>query len=148
MFDQIKNYLTYNEPSKLLIREYPYITTKTSHKIKIKANTTTTITTTLLYLKGIVYYRENHFTSIIISKDGRIWFKDGVTTGGKSNEEGHLLSTMIDKNLKKCKGKYFVLAYMLLRLSWSFKERPSQSFVLVVLLLVLARPLFKTEDVE
>ena len=113
MFDQIKNYLTYNEPSKLLIREYPYITTKTSHKIKIKANTTTTITTTLLYLKGIVYYRENHFTSIIISKDGRIWFKDGVTTGGKSNEEGHLLSTMIDKNLKKCKGKYFVLAYML-----------------------------------
>ena len=72
---------------------YPYTTTKTSHIIKLKVNNTTT----LLYLKGIVYYGDNHFTSRIISKDGRIWFKDGITTRGQSIEEGHL-STMTDKN--------------------------------------------------
>jgi hypothetical protein len=46
---KLKNCLTYNESPKLLILEYPYTTTKTSHKIKIKVNDTTT----LLYLKGI-----------------------------------------------------------------------------------------------
>ena len=98
------NYLTYNEPPKLLILEYPYTKTKTSHKIKIKVN----ITTTLLYLKKIVYYGENHFTSRIITKDGKIWFNDGIETGGKSIEEGHL-STMTDENLRKYKGKDLVL---------------------------------------
>ena len=63
----------------------------------------------MLYLKGIVYYGENYFTSRIITKDGKIWFNDGITTGGKSIEEGHL-STMADKNLRKCKGKDLVLA--------------------------------------
>ena len=89
-------------PLKLLILEYPYTTTKTSHKIKIKV-------TTLLYLKEIVYYGENHFTSRIISKDGKIWFNDRITTGVKGIEEGHLYE-MTDKNLRKCKGKDFVLA--------------------------------------
>jgi hypothetical protein len=102
---KFKKYLTYNEPPKLLILEYPYTSTKTSHKVKIKVNNTTT----LLYLKGIIYYRENHFTSRIISKDGTIWFNDGISTGGKSFEEGHL-STITDKNLRKCKGKDLVLA--------------------------------------
>ena len=101
----LKNVLTYNEPPKILILEYPYTTIKTSHKIKIKVNNTNTF----LYLKGIVYYGENHFTSRIITKDGKIWFNDGITTGGKSIEEGHL-STMTDKNLRKCKGKDFVFA--------------------------------------
>ena len=32
---KLKNYLTFNEPPKLLIPEYPYTLTKTSHKIKI-----------------------------------------------------------------------------------------------------------------
>ena len=65
---KLKNCLTYNESPKLLILEYPYTATKTSHKIKIKVNDTTT----LLYLKGIVYYGESHFTSRIISKDGKV----------------------------------------------------------------------------
>ena len=102
---KLKNCLTYNESPKLLILEYPYTATKTNHKIKIKVNDTTT----LLYLKGIVYYGENHFTSRIISKDGKIWFNDGIATGGKSIEEGHL-STMTDKHFRKCKGKDLVLA--------------------------------------
>ena len=38
---KLKNYLAYNEPPKLLILEYPYTTTKTSHKIKLKVNNTT-----------------------------------------------------------------------------------------------------------
>ena len=63
----------------------------------------------MLYLKGIIYYGENHFTSRIISKDGKIWFNDGITTRGKSIEEGHL-STITDKNLRKFKGKDLVLA--------------------------------------
>ena len=63
----------------------------------------------MLYLKGIVYYGKNHFTSRIISKDGKIWFNDRISTGGKSIEEGHL-STMTVKNIKKCKGKDLVLA--------------------------------------
>ena len=102
---KLKIFLTYNEPPKLLILEYPYTTIKTSHKIKIKVNNTNT----LLYLKGIIYYGENHFTSRIISKDGKIWFNDGITTGGRSIEEGHL-SMMSDKNLRKCKGKDLILA--------------------------------------
>ena len=40
------------------------------------------------------------------------------------------------------------LAKPVLRLSWSFRERPSQSFVYRTLLLVLTMPLFKAEDVE
>ena len=78
---------------------------KSSHKFKIKVNNNST---TLLYLKGIVYYGEYHFTSRIITKDGKIWFNDGIETGGKSIEEGHL-STMTDENLRKCKGKDLVL---------------------------------------
>ena len=35
-----KNYLTYNESPKILILEYPYTSTKTSHNIKIKVNDT------------------------------------------------------------------------------------------------------------
>ena len=72
-FTKIKNYLTYNEPPKLVILKYPYTSIKTSHKIKIKVNNTTTLS----YLKEKVYYGENHFTSRIISKDGKIWFNDG-----------------------------------------------------------------------
>ena len=102
---KLKDYLAYNEPPKLLILEYPYTTTKTSHKIKLKVNNTTA----LLYLKGIIDYGENHFTSRIISKDGKIWFNNGITTRGKSIEEGHL-STITDKNLRKCKGKDLILA--------------------------------------
>jgi hypothetical protein len=85
---KLKSYLTYNKSPKLLILEYPYTSTKTSHEIKIKVN----YTTTLLYLKGIVYQGkiilhlelyhfvifernslsgENNFTSRIISKDGK-----------------------------------------------------------------------------
>ena len=37
---KLKYYLTYNEPPKLLILEYPYTTIKTSYKIKIKVNDT------------------------------------------------------------------------------------------------------------
>ena len=40
---KLNNYLTYNEPPKLLILEYPYTTIKKSHKIKIKVNDTTTL---------------------------------------------------------------------------------------------------------
>ena len=90
---------------KAFFLPFPHNLCRTSHKIRIKVNNTTT----LLYLKGIVYYGENHFTSRIISKDGKIWLNDGITTGGKSIEEGHL-STMTDKNLRKCKGKDLVLA--------------------------------------
>ena len=104
-FTRLEKCLTYNEPPKLLVLEYPYSNIKTSHKIKIKVNNNITF----LYLKGIIYHGENHFTSRIISKDGKIWFNDGITTGGKSIEEGHL-STMSDKDLKKCKDKNFVLA--------------------------------------
>ena len=46
-----------------------------------------------------------------LSRDGKIWFNDGITTEGKSIEESHL-STMTDKNLRKCKGKDFVLAVL------------------------------------
>jgi hypothetical protein len=107
-FTRLEQCLTYNEPPKLLILEYPDSNIKTSHKIKIKMNNDIT----LLHLKGIIYHGENHFTSRIVSKDGKIWFNDGIATGGKSIEEGHL-STMSDKDLKKCKGKNFVLAIML-----------------------------------
>jgi hypothetical protein len=50
-----------------------------SFKKKIKDNNMTA----LLYLKGIVYHGENHFTSRIITKDGKIWFNDGLQLEAK-----------------------------------------------------------------
>jgi hypothetical protein len=67
-FTRLQNCLSYNEPPKLLILEYPHTNIKTNHNIKIKINNHIT----LLHLKGIVYHGENHFTSRIISRDGRI----------------------------------------------------------------------------
>jgi len=84
----------------LLVGCFCFILTKTSHKIGIGVNNTTT----LLYLKGIINYGGNHFTSIIISKDGKIWFNDGNTTGGKIIKKHHLF-TMTEKALENIKAK-------------------------------------------
>ena len=46
-------------------------------------------------------------------KDGKIWFEDRITTGGKSIEESHL-STMTDKNLRKCTVAFQSLCVMVL----------------------------------
>ena len=64
---------------------------------------------TVLYLRGIVYHGENHFTSRIISPEGNIWFHDGMTTGSTCENDGHLRTTT-DRLLYKCKEKQLVLA--------------------------------------
>ncbi|KDR65563.1 hypothetical protein GALMADRAFT_81725, partial [Galerina marginata CBS 339.88] len=90
---------------KLVILEYPFSNIETSHKIKMKGNNQINI----LSLREIVYYGENHFSSRIISSEGKIWYHDGIETGKKSIEDGYLFS-MDSKTLKTCQEKNLVLA--------------------------------------
>jgi hypothetical protein len=64
---------------------------------------------TVLYLRGIVYFGDFHFTSRIISSTGDIWFNDGISTGRSCEEDDHLSHTS-DSRLKTCRGKDLVLA--------------------------------------
>ncbi|TFK53321.1 hypothetical protein OE88DRAFT_1597776, partial [Heliocybe sulcata] len=61
------------------------------------------------HLKGIVYFGEYHFTSCLISKDGEIWFNDGMTTGRECLKEGNMKDTELN-TLLSCNGKTASLA--------------------------------------
>ena len=51
-----------------------------------------------LYLRGVVYYGNHHYTSRIIDIDRNVWFNDGMTTGRSSQSQGSAM---------KVKSKYF-----------------------------------------
>jgi hypothetical protein len=89
---------------KLMVFEYPDFDISTSHKIKFNVDDETKV----LYLRGIVYHGNNHFTSRIITANGKIWYHDGITTGNICMNEGQLNTSAID--LKNCQGKQLVLA--------------------------------------
>jgi hypothetical protein len=95
----------YDDPAQILVLEYPNNNIKTSHKISFETDGKVTV----LYLRGIVYFGDFHFTSRIISSTGDIWFNDGISTGRSCEEDGHL-SHISDTRLKTCRGKDLVLA--------------------------------------
>ncbi|KAJ6529446.1 hypothetical protein DFH09DRAFT_155008, partial [Mycena vulgaris] len=47
-------------------------------------------TTRILLLRGVIYFGNIHFTSRIISSDGRVWFHDGIGTGRACVDENYL----------------------------------------------------------
>jgi hypothetical protein len=51
-------------------------------------------------LRGIVYYRESHFTARVVNHNGMIWFHDGIATGQSLEYEGRVV-----ESLNSCKGK-------------------------------------------
>ena len=72
----------------------------------------------ILQLKGMGYHGDFHFTSCIVSSDGAVWFKDGMTTGRQCEKDGDL-ETMSSRKLMKCRGRKLVLAiYTLVWLIW------------------------------
>jgi len=101
----LTNPTSYNQVPQILICEYPQTNIKTSHKITFVTGDKQTV----LYLRGIVYHGDYHFTSRIISSDGDIWFNDGMTTGRSCDDDGHLNHTS-NSRLKTCRGKDLVLA--------------------------------------
>ena len=52
-------------------------------------------------LAGVVYYRDQHFVSNIITADKQVWFHDGLTTGSQLIYSGSLLSC---PHLTTCRG--------------------------------------------
>ena len=79
-------HVAYAEVPKIIILEYPYCNTKTSHKVKFVVNGEEV----LLSLRGIIYHGDNHFTSRVFSSEGKVWFHDGITTKNKCIEDGQL----------------------------------------------------------
>ncbi|KAJ7655450.1 hypothetical protein B0H17DRAFT_859873, partial [Mycena rosella] len=41
-------------------------------------------------LRGVIYAKNEHFTSRVIKPDGRVWYHDGIETGSVAVEEGLL----------------------------------------------------------
>ncbi|KAF9455634.1 hypothetical protein BDZ94DRAFT_617638, partial [Collybia nuda] len=81
--------MQYNSVPKILVLEYPHTDIETSHKIKFTANGKST----MLYLRGIVYHGDNHFTSRIISSKGKMWYYDGMLSEQISIENKSLRDT-------------------------------------------------------
>jgi hypothetical protein len=52
-------------------------------------------------LQGVIYYREEHYTSCIVVNN-QVWFHDGIATGGNMIYEGELYSM---NNIFYCRGK-------------------------------------------
>ncbi|EDQ98041.1 uncharacterized protein LACBIDRAFT_314780 [Laccaria bicolor S238N-H82] len=79
-------HVSYAEVPKIIILEYPYCNTETSHKVKFVVNGEEV----LLSLRGIIYHGDNHFTSRVFSYEGKVWFHNGITTKNKCIEDGQL----------------------------------------------------------
>ena len=97
--------IQYNSLPKILIFEYPDCNIRTSHMVQC----TTGGQTVTLYLRGIVYHGEHHFTSRIITQEGNIWYHDGIGTGKICQNDGTLNATS-DAQLKQCRNRSLVLA--------------------------------------
>jgi hypothetical protein len=79
-----------DDAPKLLILHIPYTDVKINQKIKFGGET--------MFLRGVVYYGSNHYTSRIIDIDRNVWFHDGMTLGSGSQSQG---------SAAKVKSKYF-----------------------------------------
>ncbi|KAJ7033812.1 hypothetical protein C8F04DRAFT_957155 [Mycena alexandri] len=55
-------------------------------------------------LRGIVYGGAGHFTARYLTADGTVWFHDGIATGRRCIQDGHL-DTMDLASLSHARGK-------------------------------------------
>ena len=85
---------------KLLILHLPYTDIKINRKMKFGGET--------MLLRGIVYYRNYHYTSRVIDVEGNVWFHDGMTTGSGLRSQGSA-TKMKPKAFSKCDRKSVAL---------------------------------------
>ncbi|KAF8227990.1 hypothetical protein L208DRAFT_1293915, partial [Tricholoma matsutake] len=98
--------VSYTEIPSLLVLDYPDFDITTSHKIKLRSDSGES---NILYLRGVVYHGQYHFTCRVITCEGNVWYHDGITTGIHCINDGHLKS-LSNANLKSCHEKKLVLA--------------------------------------
>ena len=60
--------------------------------------------TVVLYVKGLIYHGDFHFTSCVIETGGIVWYHDGMTTGSSCENEGDS-DKMSSRHLLKCNRK-------------------------------------------
>jgi hypothetical protein len=84
--------------------EYPEIDMRTSHRIVFNTDDGQVP----LYLRGIIYFGEYHFTARIIHPDGSVWYHDG-RQGHLCQKEGPLKS-FSSESLRTCRGRSLTLA--------------------------------------
>jgi hypothetical protein len=51
---------------------------------------------TVLNLRGLIYYKNFHFTCRVVDLDGKIWYNDGKSMGRSSTIDGTLQSITED----------------------------------------------------
>ena len=93
--------ISYDNPPKLLILEYPTQNLRTSHKLKVSSVD--------LHLRGIVYLGGFHFTCHLFSENGETWYHDERSTKDICIEDGNLADIQ-DSDLRECKTRSLVLA--------------------------------------
>jgi hypothetical protein len=94
--NMIKNTYLKDVP-QLLMLHIPVSDIKINVKMRIEGK--------MMKLRGVVYYRDNHYTSRIIKNEG-IWFHDGMVTGNGLELEGATLKSV---HFNKCKNQNSVL---------------------------------------
>ncbi len=62
-----------------------------------------------LHLRGVIYEGGYCFTSLIICKDGYVWYHDGISTGHICYADGSL-DSMTDQAMRTCRRRKLVLA--------------------------------------
>ena len=83
----------------LVILEFSNSIIEINHSFEIKLSN---CNETYKYnLAGIVYYRNEHFVSNVITADKQVWYYDGITTGSQLIYSGSLLSC---PQLTTCRG--------------------------------------------
>ena len=96
--------VSFKDTPSILTFEYPQKDMRTSHTIVFH----TEDGRVPLYLRGIIYHGESHFTARIIDPDGSVWYYDGML-GHLCQKEGPLKS-FSSEGLRTCRGKILVLA--------------------------------------
>jgi hypothetical protein len=83
----------------LVVLEFSNSSIEIDHCLEIKLSESDEIRK--YELAGIVYYRDEHFVSNIITADKQLWYYDGLTTGSQLVYSGSLLSC---PRLTTCRG--------------------------------------------
>jgi len=96
----------YIKPPEIIMFSIDSNNVAISKTVKVAAGTNNKLF--ILPLKDIIYLKDFHFTSRLISNKD-IWFHDGQITKNKCRKEGHIIN-FDDKQLKQCNNARAVLA--------------------------------------
>ncbi|KAF8867601.1 hypothetical protein BD779DRAFT_1464052, partial [Infundibulicybe gibba] len=61
----------------------------------------------LYTLRGVIYHGNDHFTARIITREGDIWYHDGMLTGSELIPDGTLASRV---DLTTCRSRVAIVA--------------------------------------